>query len=69
MTSYLLGRTQAVYIEESVSEQVPLSIEVPQGSLSRPLLFLAYILPLKDLIDYQSINMHIWHYIADDVQL
>jgi hypothetical protein len=64
--SYLQDRTQAVHIDGSVSEQVSLSIGVPQGSVLGPLLFLVYILPLKDLISRHSI---IRHGFADDTQL
>ena len=66
MRSYLQGRTQAVHIEGSVSEQVPLGIGVPQGSVLGPLLFLIYVFPLKELISRHSISRHGF---ADDTQL
>jgi len=66
MRSYLQDRTQAVHVEGSVSEQVPLCIGVPQGSVLGPLLFLIYVLPLKELISRYAISRHGF---ADDTQL
>ena len=41
--SYLTGRSQTVRIGSSVSSQLPIYSELPQGSILGPLLFLVYI--------------------------
>ena len=64
--SYIRGRYQRVHVSDCASESVPLSTGVPQGSVLGPLLFLIYILPLKDLIDSYNISRHGY---ADDTQL
>ena len=66
MRSYLTGRHQRVHIRESSSEKMKLTTGVPQGSVLGPLLFLIYILPLKDLIESYKILRHGY---ADDSQL
>ena len=66
MESYLRGRYQRVHVGEGVSERMELISGVPQGSVLGPLLFIIYILPLKDLIDAHHIRRHGY---ADDSQL
>lgn len=64
--SYISGRLQKVVIRNSISEQVPLDVGVPQGSVLGPLLFLLYILPLGRLIKKYGVSYHGY---ADDTQL
>ena len=64
--SYLTGRTQAVHINSSKSNEVSLSVGVPQGSVLGPLLFLIYLLPLRRIISAYNILRHGF---ADDAQL
>jgi hypothetical protein len=66
MKLYLSGRYQRVHIGDSRSDSVELATGVPQGSVLGPLLFLVYILPLKDLIDSYRVLRHGY---ADDTQL
>jgi retron-type reverse transcriptase len=66
MRSYLTGRFQKVIIEDCESKSVPLQVGVPQGSVLGPLLFLAYILPLRHLIRKFGVSYHGY---ADDTQL
>jgi hypothetical protein len=40
---FLSGRTQRVRVEENLSEEDRATSGVPQGSVLRPLLFLAYV--------------------------
>ena len=42
ISSYLLGRFQAVWIDHIFSDFLPLTVGVPQGSNLRPLLFLVF---------------------------
>jgi hypothetical protein len=64
--SYLADRTQAVHINSCKSDQVCLSVGVPQGSVLGPLLFLVYLLPLRRVIAQHRIKRHGF---ADDTQL
>ena len=64
--SYLQGRKQFVRITDAVSFPSDLSIGVPQGSVLGPLLFLCYILPLRQIIERHGIHRHGY---ADDTQL
>jgi hypothetical protein len=65
ITSYLESRTQCVSVGGEVSDTVPLTTGVPQGSVLGPLLFLCYILPLGCVIDRHSLPRHGF---ADDGQ-
>lgn len=62
--SYLTGRTQAVFFNGLVSEEVLITSGVPQGSVVGPLLFSMYINDLPSVLRHCLVHMF-----ADDVQL
>ena len=64
--SYLSRRTQQVVINGAKSNVKHLDCGVPQGSVLGPLLFLIYILPLRDTLKGCSISRHGY---ADDIQV
>ena len=64
--SYLLGRTQRITIDGSLSDEHELDWAVPQGSVLGALLFLIYLLPLAHLIRSHAQQMHGY---ADNTQL
>lgn len=64
MHSYLTGRTQAVFFNGLVSEEVLITSGVPQGSVVGPLLFSMYINDLPNVLRHCLVHMF-----ADDVQL
>ena len=66
LASYLSDRKQSVCINDCISKPSNLSVGVPQGSVLGPVLFLCYILPLKDLIEQFGLHRHGY---ADDTQL
>jgi hypothetical protein len=65
-SSYLQGRKQQIRINDALSPSFDLVVGVPQGSVLGPLLFLIYILPIKNIIDRYGIFRHGY---ADDTQL
>ena len=64
--SCLKDRTQSVCIDETISLAFLLLWGVPQGSVLGLLLFLIYILPLRDIIRKFGYHLHIY---ADDTQV
>ena len=56
-SSYLIGRSQAVKVNDTLSSDTDLSCGVPQGSVLGPLLFSLYTSPLSKVINrFTSIN-------------
>ena len=66
-SSYLSGRVQSVKVGNTVSDPVPLTSGVPQGSVLGPILFSLYTTPLSKVI--ASHNIISYHFYADDTQL
>ena len=65
-SSYLLGRSQRVSIEDATSPPRCLEYGVPQGSILGPLLFTFYMAPLKDVIRSQGLDSM---FFSDDTQI
>ena len=64
--SYLRDRSQTVIVDDVESEPKQLKYGVPQGSVLGPLLFTAYMAPLKHVITKYGLRYHCY---ADDTQL
>lgn len=62
--SYLTNRTQFVMFNETMSNVIPATSGVPQGSHLGPLLFVLFVNDLANVISYSRILMY-----ADDVKL
>ncbi len=67
LSSYLYDRSFSVSIGSYMSDSVPLSCGVPQGSVLGPLLLNLYMLPLGKIIN--SFKIISYHFYADDIQL
>ena len=65
-SSYLSGRTQAVFLDGVASDSVNLSCGVPQGSVLGPILFNIYTQPLGVIARKHGMK---YHFYADDTQL
>ena len=65
-TSYLQGRSQAVYIDGYTSESISLLFGVPQGSILGPVEYSIYTFPVGDIIRQHHLQYHMY---ADDTKL
>src|SRR5271154_1498913 len=65
-SSYLSGRTQAVFLDGVTSDSVNLTCGVPQGSVLGPILFNIYTQPLGEIARKHGMK---YHFYADDTQL
>jgi hypothetical protein len=66
LNSYLRTRTQTVTIMDAISVLAELFLGVPEGSVSRPLLFVLYVFPLSDIARQHGVSIHSY---GDDTQL
>jgi hypothetical protein len=54
ITSFLANRTQTVLLENTTSEKIAVTSDMPQGTVLGPILFLIY---MNDLPDYIKLKM------------
>jgi hypothetical protein len=63
--SYLSNRTQKVKVNDSISNVLPVSAGVPQGSILGPMLFILFI---NDVFQFNATNCELYLY-ADDTAI
>ena len=61
--NFLIGRSQQVVVNSAKSEWAPVTSDIPQGSVLRPVLFIIFVNDLPDII-HSSIQMF-----ADDTKV
>ena len=66
LETYLEARTQRVKIDDAISEPIPLTCGVPQGSMLGPILFTIYTMPMRRIVRKHGV---VYHKYADDTQL
>ncbi len=62
--SYLTGHTQSVSVDGQLSDPLPVTIGVPQGSILGPLLFLLFLNDLPSVTESCSVSLF-----ADDTEM
>ena len=58
LSSVLANRSQVTCYNNAMSNQEPVSIEVAQGSILGPLLFLIYMNDLPDVLEHCSVTLY-----------
>ena len=58
LSSVLANRSQVTCCNNAMSNQEPVSIEVAQGSILGPLLFLIYMNDLPDVLEHCSVTLY-----------
>ena len=66
LETYLEARTQRVKIDDAISEPIPLTCGVPQGSMLGPVLFTISTMLMQQIIRKHGV---VYHKYADDTQL
>ncbi len=64
MTLYISGKSQSVSVDSHLSDPLPVSIDVPQGSILDRLLFLLFLNDLPTVAEYCETNMY-----ADETEI
>ncbi len=62
--NYLTGRSQSVIVSGHLSNPLPVTVGVPQGSILGPLFFLLFLNDLPAVMETCTTNM-----IADDTEI